>query len=134
MDRLDSNVVPEDLTVSMERFKITFGEHSHTIGMGEPGVLSIIVSAVSRDDETLGPPHECRLELGGLDSNSGTHVDWAKHDLSVGDKIEIEILKDGQFDHPVAERRADPQVEALRRKNYVRKLADEFGWKIDEGV
>lgn len=116
----------------MERFKVTLGEHSHTIGTKEPGVLTIVVSAVSRGDGTPGPPRECRLEVGGLDSRSGSHFTWGKHDLVAGDKIEIEILDEGPFNEPRTERSFDLGTETEKKKDYVRKLADEFGWKIDE--
>jgi hypothetical protein len=115
----------------MERFKVTLNDHQHTIGVSDPGVLTIILSAVSREEE-MPARHECRLELGGLDSSTGSHLDWATHDLTVGDKIKIEILAGGESDKPAEERKLDPQIEDERKKDYIRKLALEFGWTIIE--
>lgn len=116
----------------MERFRVNFREHSHTIGVAEPGVVSLSMSAVVRADPEAGPGHECRMQLGGLESATDTFVEWAAYDLEAGDKITIEVLPDGDFDVP-AETRCIPSLDPTdRKRESVRRMAAELGWTLIE--
>ncbi len=115
----------------MERFRINFREHSHTIGVAELGVVSMSMSAVVRIDSDAGRERECRMQLGGLESATDTFVEWAAYDLEVGDKIIIEVLPDGSFDVPTEIRTPLPDAADLKRES-VRRMAAELGWTLIE--
>ena len=117
----------------MERFRISIGDKVlHTIGVGEPGVLSVTLSAVTRESPVPEQKHECSLRLGGLESSTNTFVDWPDYALEPGDMIVIEVLADGPFDE-ASSRRQDIQELVRRSKaDSVRHLAAELGWTIIE--
>ncbi len=116
----------------MERFRVTVRDQSQVIGVTEPGVLSVTLSAVVRDDRGNGPERECSLRLGGLESATKTFIDWTGYELQPGDRIVIEVLSEGSFDEP-SERRADiPAVVQRAKANSVRQMAKELGWTLIE--
>ncbi|MEZ5299153.1 MAG: hypothetical protein R3F11_00535 [Verrucomicrobiales bacterium] len=96
-------------------------------------MLSVIASAVAREDLGEGPSHECDLTLGGLDSLAGEHQNWGKQKLIPGDKILIEVLDDGEFDPPEDRQVRDPEQEERMKKDYIRQVTAELGWTVDEG-
>jgi len=116
----------------MERFRASLRETEHTIGLSEPGVLSIIFNAVARDTAHGGHKRECILSLSGLNNDTGSHVDWAKYELQAGDRIVIEVMEDGEADSPASEQKRDTELEEKGKQDYVRKTAQELGWKIIE--
>ena len=101
------------------------------------GVLSSIVTWVSRKDED--PPRDEQLDLtiGGLVSfgpEKGTHHDWARLDLQCGDEIVVRIKESECVDSPL-ETRPPEENEAMMRaheQTYVRKMCEKFGWTINE--
>jgi hypothetical protein len=76
---------------------------------------------------------ELKLQAGGLDGNTNEHLDWATPPVKVGDEIKIKIIKTDSPSDPDTRRRTDPAVDLERRKDYVRKMATELGWKLTEG-
>ncbi len=116
----------------MDRFRISLNTAQHTIGVDEPGVLTAIVCASVREADDLDCRRRCTLELGALDSTTGSHFDWPKYELQPGDTITIEVLRAGLSDPPSGERRLEPDEDLERKKEYVRHLAKEFGWKLIE--
>lgn len=127
----------------MERFRITLDDEPHLIGAPEPGVLTVMVDAVVREDRETGQwVRGCGLSLGGMDSSAYTSLDSIRCDLEPGDRIGIEVLPDGPFDPP-----ADPQpmpvppwAAADRAKQErakdehepVREAAEYLGWTLIE--
>ncbi|MEK7950495.1 hypothetical protein [Luteolibacter soli] len=117
----------------MERFRVSIGDHVlHTIGVSEPGVLSVTLSAVIRETSEPEQQHECSLRLGGLESSTNTFVDWPDYELEPGDMIVIEVLPEGPFDEPVSKRQDIQEVVRRSKADYVRQLAGELGWTITE--
>jgi hypothetical protein len=116
----------------MERFRVTFEDEVHTIGVSEPGVLSVTLSAVVRETSDPEEQHDCSLRLGGLESSTGTFVDWPGWHLKPGDRIVIEILPDGPFDEPSSRRQEIRETLRNAKVNSVRHLAAELGWTLIE--
>ena len=97
-------------------------------GIGEDGVISAIVSWVA------GPNgNECFFTVGGLISEKREHLDWVKHEpLKVGDRIEITVADSGILDEPTTRKADAPGPELEHRKDYIRRMAKEVGWTIQE--
>jgi hypothetical protein len=93
-------------------------------GIGKRGVLSAIVAwAGSERGEDLF------LEVGGLANEE--HIDWIDQKcLQVGDEIRVEICDAESVDDSTGKRRIDAAETLDRKKQYVRRLAKELGWKI----
>lgn len=117
----------------MERFRISIGDQVlHTIGVSEPGVLSVILSAVVREGSEPEQKHECELRIGGLESSTNTFVDWPNYDLEPGDLVVVEVLGEGSFDEPSSKRQEIQEVVQRSKADCVRQTAAELGWTIIE--
>jgi hypothetical protein len=114
-------------------------------GVGELGVLTAIVNWVARSAEKLQQlkaeghadlePNEMTLEVGGFVSigqHVGRHTRWCEESLRVGDEVRIRVIDAARVDPPTTEYSEDPANDLERRKAYVRKLAAELGWGIQE--
>ena len=115
---------------------LTFEDHLNgkkvcTAGIGEPGVLTSIVTWVLGDGQ--GRPkgkEELDIRVGGLVSRTEEHLDWLTRRLRRGDEISIRII---EASAPDRARRSRPESPTERRKReewYVRRMARQFGWKI----
>lgn len=98
-------------------------------GLTGQGVLGAHVSSVHRQ----GPrkPPTLSLHVGGMDSISGEHLVW--HEalrLNTGDEVRIKIVEDGPTDKPAMRKKPDASRDLRARKNYVRRMAKELGWKL----
>ena len=95
-----------------------------TAGFSGPHVLSAIVMSVFRDPGKTAPSgeplpeRELELSLGGLDTASREHVNWANVDLAPGDKIVVEVVELGTVDTPASRRgrRGQPGASAKPAK------------------
>ena len=56
------------------------------------------------------------LEVGGLDLKRTEHLDWAAHELELGDRIELEIVDATRVSEPIARRGPTQGVETLSAK------------------
>jgi hypothetical protein len=92
------------------------------------GVLSAHVSYVCRKDTPEQKP--LWLHIGGLNSSIGKHLVWQDRPISIGDKLSIEVVEMARGDKPSSRKKPDPVADLRARKQYVRKMAKEFGWKI----
>ena len=107
--------------------------HVCTAGIGDLGVLTAIVTWVRRDSPTMhGFEEELTLEVGALHSPLSEHRSWLSPTIAAGDKIEIEILNDGQCDPPHKTWIMDKAERAEEEQDYVRTKAREWGWIITE--
>jgi len=109
------------------------GNQLVTAGLAGHHVLSAILSSVVRDParKTSWPAGRAFLErelefsVSGLDSDREQHVGWLSRELTVGDRIEIQILDADEFDAPVSGRpkRASPErvVEAKSARKTSKK-------------
>lgn len=123
----------------MERFRVSFRDQVHTVGVGEPGVLTATVCSVVRAPGGDMDERECNLSLGGLETSNYHSVDWLRHPLAPGDRIRIEVLPEGDFDSPTSDvpvrlrdlgpaaRQAPDSIE-----EELRDTAKQLGWTLIE--
>jgi hypothetical protein len=113
----------------MRAFEVSLnGETLCVAGIGTDGVLSGIVSWVAGKNG-----NECFLHVGGLISQTQEHVDWISHrPLEIDDKMELVIRDKDSVDEPGRRSPEDQERNLEGKKNYVRRLAKELGWKIQE--
>lgn len=130
---LPSPTIDPATTNGMERFRVQVRGENHTIGVPAPGVISVTLTAVVRQEPGNGPGHECILELGGLYADSDT-ANWQQYELGPGDEVVIEVLTEGVFDPPVRLRTwnqiGEEHTEGQRA--WARKTAWELGWTLIE--
>ena len=101
------------------------GEKLCSAGIGIHGVLTAIASWV------VGPGRaEMMLSVGGLIHPANEDVKWLDRNLRVGDEIKIKISERVLVDRPKRRHRNDPAKERENQKQYVRRMAKQFGWKI----
>jgi hypothetical protein len=107
------------------------GQKKVTAGFADGGVVTAIVSCVVRGGEDHGLPNkEANLHVGGLDSERRELVDWLpKSGLAVGDQVLLRIVDASNVDVPVEGRRRLDDEQ--RHKDYILKMAEKFGWKVD---
>lgn len=72
------------------------------------------------------------MNLGGLDSTTNTFLEWGEFDLQPGDRIEIEVLCEGELQEPVSIRHDVAEILLESKKDSVRCLARELGWTLIE--
>lgn len=97
-------------------------------GIGDDGVLAAIVNSVRRKGKG-----DLALEMGGLISHTREHVNWLQREpLRVGDRIKLEIIEADSVDEPAKRYRTDQRKETAAQKSYVRRMARQLGWKIQE--
>ena len=68
-----------------------------TAGVGPNGVLTAIVTWVGGGSRRDASGH-FRLHVGGLDSRTGEHIDYEMPEVTVGDKVIIEIIEADHVD------------------------------------
>jgi hypothetical protein len=110
------------------------GKKVCTAGIGEPGVLTSIVTWVLGDGH--GRPkgkEELDIRVGGLVSRTEEHLDWLRRRLQRGDEISIRVVDAGAADRARRSRRESPAERRTREKAYVRRMARQFGWKVKTG-
>jgi hypothetical protein len=94
-------------------------------GVDGDGVLSAIATSV------VGPGRSAfSLNVGGLISSANEHLRWVNCKLRVGDEIRLKIAESDSVDKPKERYRNDPAEVARSQKKYVRRMAKQFGWKI----
>jgi hypothetical protein len=98
----------------MKAFSVSVnGQKVATLGIGDDGVLSAIVSWVgSRPDREIDG---FRMSLGGLDSSVREHLRWPAPPLGVGDEVTIRLLEVEQVDAPTER---TPSSRMIRRLRY----------------
>jgi hypothetical protein len=109
------------------------GKKMCTAVVGKVGVLSTILSwRGPQPYEKGGAPvgEDIRLDVGGLESDSGDHVGWADQNLKRGDVVAIKVLDVRSVDKPTERKRPDPAGDLRSKKRYVREMAKQLGRKI----
>ncbi len=90
------------------------GEHIVTAGQDDWTVLAAHISASRGKDEELSFG-DLRYSVGGLSKENaegfGQHFRWPGRDLTVGDKIEIEIVDTQEITEPAKRYRSDSKVQ-----------------------
>lgn len=101
-------------------------------GVGSIGVLNAHVTWVGRAKNDPAGEKELFLSVGGLHSPTGEHRDWLEEPLSIGDEVMVRVVSLKRVDKPKSKRRDDPKKRQAAKEYYVRRVAAELGWKIDE--
>lgn len=72
-----------------------------TAGIGEPGVLSAILSWVDGEFcKGKMEDHPASIRVGGLISSVKEHVEWMEQDLRPGDEVVIRVVETERADTP----------------------------------
>jgi len=96
-----------------------------TAGISGDGVMSLIVNFLPRHGS-----EDCHLTVGGLNSREMEHLRWVRRrQLSVGDRLRIEVIEATAVDEP---ERLGPAEQLRSKELFVRDLAKELGWSIQE--
>ena len=115
------------------------GKQICTAGISELGVLSANVCWVKRNEKASRGKNprlakeELKLDVVGLVTPTDEYVRW--HDqrpVQIGDEIRIKIVKVDKVDKPSIRKQSDPVEDEERRKQYVREMAKQLGWKLQE--
>ena len=123
----------------MPRFRVLRNQQLVCVaGIKARHVLSVHITSVDVLDP--GPKVRRTLELraGGLNSDTGQHLNFANVDLTVGDSIEVKVLDDGTSDEPKmvetmksTEENARGSLEGFRERRV--KLLEELRF-TDENI
>jgi hypothetical protein len=108
------------------------GKRKCVAGLGEPGVLSMILTW--HLDEPKGrrtSTEDIALRAGGLVSRTYEHVDWGRRALRRGDEVVIRVVEVGEADPPKERWRDSPAKRRREQRTYVRRMAKQFGWKVE---
>jgi len=114
-----------------------------TIGQPDMSILNAGI-VTSRGNAERGVDDYIRMPLHGMSHDTETgfpqHFRWKEQTLSVGDRIEIEIVETNDFDPPLKRYRSDAMVQEdpftdeevreMRYQDYL-ELKKEFGDKDD---
>ena len=112
----------------MRAFEIFLnGKRLCLAGIGKDGVLSTTITHVP-----FRKRRETRLYVGGIVLPQDEHVFWRQSNLRIGDELRLKIVEKETVDEPRERTRRDPKAEVKSQKQYVRKMAKRFGWKIQK--
>jgi hypothetical protein len=108
------------------------GKKVCTAGVGELGVLTTNLAWRGPQPYQKGGPSVAdylRLDVGGL-AASGEHLRWLDRKLRRGDAVTIKVVEVDSTDRPRERQPHNPAAELRRQKQYVRRMAKQFGWKL----
>src|SRR5260370_40944341 len=110
----------------MRAFEISLnGKRLCLAGVGKDGVLSTTITHVP-----FRKRRETRLYVGGIVLPQDEHVFWKESILHLGDELRLKVVEKDAVDAPRDRVPRDPAAEVKSQKQYVRKMAKKFGWKI----
>ena len=108
------------------------GKKICTAGVGDLGVLTTSLAWRGPQPYQKGGrsvAEYLRLDAGGL-AHSGEHLRFLDRKLKRGDVVSIKVVEIASPDKPRERQRSNPAAELRRQKQYVRRMAKQFGWKI----
>jgi hypothetical protein len=73
---------------------------------------------------------ELRLEVGGL-SNS-THYRWPSAALKPGDEVLVRVCENTVADAAFSSQKQDPEYDLAAKRDYVRRMCQQWGWRLTE--
>ena len=110
------------------------GKKMCTAGVGDAGVVSTSLAWRGAQPYKKGVPRVpeyLRLDVGGIADGSGEHLRWLDRKVKHGDLVSIRVVKVASVDKPRERQRPDPAADLRRKKQYVRRMAKQFGWKLE---
>jgi hypothetical protein len=113
----------------MRAFEVSLnGSKLCVAGISADGVLTAIVTWVAGDRGA-----DLFLEVGGLVSSVQENVTWIRQKpLVVGDEIRVNVREVEAVDPPSRRKSRDPEKDLEAKKKYVRVMAKELGWAVQE--
>ena len=108
------------------------GKKISTTGVGSLGVLTACLSWRGPQPFQKGgrPVAETlRLYAGGL-ADSREHLRWVDRKIKPGDDVAIKVVEVASADKPRERKRPNPTEDLRRKKDYVRQMAKQLGWKL----
>jgi hypothetical protein len=108
------------------------GKKICTAGVGDLGVLTSSLAWRGPQPYQKGGPSVAeylRLDVGGL-AQSGDHLRWLDRKLKRGDVVSIKVVEADSPDKPRERQRPSPADNLRRQKQYVRRMAKQFRWRI----
>ncbi len=108
------------------------GKKICTAAVGDLGVLTTCLSWRGTQPYEKGGPsiaEYLRLDVGGL-ADSGEHLRWLDRKIRRGDVVSIKVVEADFPDKPRKRKRPNPASDLRPQKQYVRRMAKRFGWKI----
>jgi bifunctional ADP-heptose synthase (sugar kinase/adenylyltransferase) len=107
------------------------GKRRCLAGIANDGAMSAVLSWVGRGRAERGLPKEdVSLQVGGLDSLRREHMDWLQQSLAAGDEVMVRVVDVRNVDAPLKGSRRPVGDTKRHQKAYVRRMARQFGWKI----
>jgi hypothetical protein len=109
------------------------GKKICTAGVGDTGVLTACLSYRGALPYEEGGPQvrEClTIDVGGYLPNPREHLRWRERKLKPGDSVTLNVVKAESVDRPRERERTNAAANLRRRKQYVRRMAKELGWKL----
>jgi hypothetical protein len=109
------------------------GKKICTAGVGDLGVLSTSLAWRGPQPHQKGGkvvPAYLRLDVGGIEDSSAEHLRWLERKIKRGDLVAIKVVEVALADKPRERQRRDPAADLRRQKEYVRRMARQFGWKL----
>ena len=110
------------------------GKKICTAGVGDFGVLSTSLAWRGAQPHQKGgksAPSYLRLDVGGIADSSGEHLRWLGRKVKRGDLIAIKVVEAASADKPRERQRPNPAADLRRQKQYGRRMAKQFGWKLE---
>jgi hypothetical protein len=106
------------------------GHRVRTIGIGDSGVLSAIVSWTVHP----GEPGDLRLSFGGLDTRTDEHIRWPDPpEIKVGDTVTIQVVEMDAVDRET-ERKTPAQLIEDEKAFLAEMKASHQARLADDGV
>jgi hypothetical protein len=99
------------------------GKRLCVAGIAGECVLTAILSQVGKEEY---------FDVGGLVSATQEYPTWVQRRLKVGDEVRVRVLESASADRPKKVRRTDAAQELKGKKSYVRRMAKELGWALNE--
>ena|ERR1700690_303734 len=115
----------------MRTFEVSLnGRELCTAGVGEDGVLTVIVRSQARNISRRGK-EDLRLDVGGMIGSTMEYLHWQEQRLlRQGDEIQIRVAEAEVASKPCRREREDPTLGAKAEAKYLEHAAKRLGWKI----
>ena len=86
----------------------------------------------ARGDGNECNEEEYNMSSSGLDAASSDFLDWPNLDVSVGDRVQLEILATSNASPAPTRRPHDEDAVAFSKKDYIRQMVKQLGWELIE--
>lgn len=94
----------------MKSLKVSVNNRQSEIAAVQNGTVSVIVTAINSVDK-----QDLRLDLSGLDAENNKFK-WLDEDLTIGDKIIIEVVENVEVSNPHHQSKLKPDATILDGK------------------